>query len=318
MPVTRIRCAATVPASSRPAAISTVRRATATSPLPPPSRGGGESASPTSRSDGPKLCTPWDHRPWSKAAGSDPKPMRSKSSSGEFRWTGRRYSSMTRLSSCRWIEVRTSGTASEMNPGLLPVLWIEVPPCRQAASIRSRRSGSMLGRDGGTRHSVVTTFDAGLQQAAHVVRRRAPAACTARSRPPVRGSRRSDRVARTPVGPERRTSSPASLAGLVLRVHVEPGQRHVGVLDHPAQRRGHRCCRWPTGPPGTAALTLGHQVRHSYGVDTTGCHRLSAVAPLPSASDALYRTLVGQAHVGGVDQLAVPPMAPTPSASELR
>ena len=33
-----------------------------------------------------------------------------------------------------------------MNPGLLPVLWIEVPPSAQAASIRSRVAGSRLGR----------------------------------------------------------------------------------------------------------------------------------------------------------------------------
>jgi hypothetical protein len=31
-----------------------------------------------------------------------------------------------------------------MKPGLLPVLWIEVPPASQAASMRARSSGSML------------------------------------------------------------------------------------------------------------------------------------------------------------------------------
>ena len=31
-----------------------------------------------------------------------------------------------------------------MKPGLLPVLWIDVSPARQAASTRSRTSGSML------------------------------------------------------------------------------------------------------------------------------------------------------------------------------
>ena len=30
-----------------------------------------------------------------------------------------------------------------MNPGLLPVLWMEVPPRRQASSTRSRTTGSM-------------------------------------------------------------------------------------------------------------------------------------------------------------------------------
>ena len=53
----------------------------------------------------------------------------------------------------------TIGTASVMNPGLLPVLWIDVPPAAQAASIRSRIAGSRLG---GWWNSprVVTTFAA--------------------------------------------------------------------------------------------------------------------------------------------------------------
>ena len=38
----------------------------------------------------------------------------------------------------------TSGSASVMKPGLLPVLWIEVPPAAHAASMRARRAGSML------------------------------------------------------------------------------------------------------------------------------------------------------------------------------
>jgi hypothetical protein len=42
------------------------------------------------------------------------------------------------------MDVSTSGTASEMNPGLLPVLWIEVPPAAQASSTRWRSAGSML------------------------------------------------------------------------------------------------------------------------------------------------------------------------------
>ena len=58
----------------------------------------------------------------------------------------------------RWIEVSTIGSASVMKPGLLPVLWIDDPPASHAASIRPRRSGSMLaGRWSSPR--VVTTFD---------------------------------------------------------------------------------------------------------------------------------------------------------------
>ena len=48
-------------------------------------------------------------------------------------------------SSRRWIEVSTRVTASEMKPGLLPVLWTELPPRRQASSTRSRRPGSIEG-----------------------------------------------------------------------------------------------------------------------------------------------------------------------------
>ncbi|MGW5752268.1 hypothetical protein [Nocardia rhamnosiphila] len=52
---------------------------------------------------------------------------------------------MASESSRRWIEASTSGTASVMNPGLLPVLWIEVAPAAQAASTRARIPGSILG-----------------------------------------------------------------------------------------------------------------------------------------------------------------------------
>ena len=70
--------------------------------------------------------------------------MSSNSSSGELRSERSAYSSIDSRSSRRWIDVSTSGTASEMKPGLLPVLWIDVPPRRQASSIRSRTAGSRL------------------------------------------------------------------------------------------------------------------------------------------------------------------------------
>ena len=115
-----MRWAATVPASSRPAASSVVRRATATSPPASTDSRGRDSASATSRSEGPKLWAPCDQRPGSKAPGSVPKPIRSNSSSGELRRDRSANSSMTRPSSSRWIEDRTRGTASEMNPGAAP------------------------------------------------------------------------------------------------------------------------------------------------------------------------------------------------------
>jgi hypothetical protein len=58
MPDTTIRCAATVPASSVPAAMRTGRRAAATSPLASTESSGISSASATSWSDGPKLIRP--------------------------------------------------------------------------------------------------------------------------------------------------------------------------------------------------------------------------------------------------------------------
>jgi hypothetical protein len=144
MPATMICWAATVPASSVPAAISTVRAAHATSPLASMASSGSDSASASSRSDGPKLSRPWLSRAGENASGARPKPMTSNSSPGEFRSERSAYSLMTSPSSRRWMEVRTSGSASEMNPGLLPVLWIDVPPAAHAVSTCPRRAGSML------------------------------------------------------------------------------------------------------------------------------------------------------------------------------
>jgi hypothetical protein len=79
------------------------------------------------------------------------------SRSGESRFERSANSSMISDSSVPWIDVSTMGSASVMNPGLLPVLWIEVPPSAQAASTRARRAASMLaGRWNSPR--VVTTL----------------------------------------------------------------------------------------------------------------------------------------------------------------
>lgn len=51
---------------------------------------------------------------------------------------------MVRFVSCRWMDISTSGTASLIKPGLLPVLCTEARPRAHAASIRLRRVGSML------------------------------------------------------------------------------------------------------------------------------------------------------------------------------
>ena len=83
--------------------------------------------------------------------------MTSKRSSGEGLSDRSANSSMVRESSDRWIDVNTIGTASVMKPGLLPVLWIDVPPSEHAASTASRSPSSMLaGRWNSPR--VVTTL----------------------------------------------------------------------------------------------------------------------------------------------------------------
>lgn len=149
-PETVIRCAATVPGGSVPAAIVVGRGAVATSPDATTESSGRPRASPSRRRDGPKLSRTWESRASSKSAGALPNPMTSNSIPGESRRDRSAYSWMVRWSRRRWIDARTSGTASVMKPGLLPVLWIEVPPRAQAASTRSRTALSMLG-GGGTR-----------------------------------------------------------------------------------------------------------------------------------------------------------------------
>ncbi|WP_262062193.1 hypothetical protein [Streptomyces sp. STR69] len=140
-----IRCAATVPTGRVPAAIVVVRRASATSPVASTESSGVPSASASSRNDGPKLSRSPVSRCSPNSAGGCPKPITSNSSPGESRWERSANSSIVSASSRRWIEVRTIGRASVMNPGLLPVLWTEVPPSAHASSIRFRVTGSRLG-----------------------------------------------------------------------------------------------------------------------------------------------------------------------------
>ena len=72
------------------------------------------------------------------------------SRSGESRRDRSAYSLIVRDVSLRWIDASTIGSASVMKPGLLPVLWIDVPHGSQAASMRARTAGSKLW-GGGTR-----------------------------------------------------------------------------------------------------------------------------------------------------------------------
>ena len=141
--MTAIRWAATAPAAMGPAAISTSWVALATAPEDSTESRGRPTASARVRSDGPKAWAPWAHRRSSNASGAFPNPMTSNRRFGELRSERSANSSICRWSRRRWIEVSTSGTASVMNPGLLPVLWIELSPCRQARSTRSRTAGSI-------------------------------------------------------------------------------------------------------------------------------------------------------------------------------
>ncbi len=145
-------------------------------------------------------------------------------------------SSIDRLSRRRWIEVSTRGTASEMNPGLLPVPWIDVPPRRQADSMRSRtdwlQSGRVLELAAG-RHDV----GAGLEQAADIVEIAGLRHVQDAVGP--EGEDLVDRVRGPHPGGGARAAQLAGIAtDLVRRVHVQTDQRHVRMLDDPAQRAG--------------------------------------------------------------------------------
>ena len=177
------------PPRSSPPRSSVRCRHAATSAVPSTSSRGIESASARRRRDAPNDSTPcWANRRGSNAAGSAPKPMSPNSSSGESRDERSADSSMVRQSSRRSREVRTSGSASLMKPGLLPVLWIDVLPGGTPPRSAPRTAGSMLaGRWNSPR--VVTTL---VPAAEHGTgrRRHSPGACRARSRPGGRGSPR--------------------------------------------------------------------------------------------------------------------------------
>ena len=120
-------------------------------------------------------------------------------------------SSIVRQSNRRWIEVSTNGTASVMNPGLMPVLCRLVPPRSQAASIRSRTSGSMLaGRWNSLRVAITLAPDSSSRHRTSMSGR--SAMYSTQSGDTARMSARS-RVAVTPTG-SRPHSSPASRPAL--------------------------------------------------------------------------------------------------------
>ena len=178
-----------------------------------------------------------------------------------------------------------------MNPGLLPVLWIDVPPAAHAASTRARTSGSRLA---GWWNSprVVTMLAPDLEQPAHLVE----VAALRHVEDAVRLERQDvvDVVGREDAGRGGAASSPASSPTLSGEWTCTPTRSRRGMLDDPAQRRGCRCCRSPTAPRGTWPAR---------------CRRssLDLSVPLTRGERGLVEHVGGQAHVGGVDQPTVAP-----------
>ena len=188
-----------------------------------------------------------------------------------------------------------------MNPGLLPVLWIDVPPCRQAASTRSRRRGP-CSPDGGTRRG--SSRCRAPRPAGGTPRRgRSPAACRARSPLPSARTSSMSPVARTPVGPSpqlpRRPCRPWWASG-----RARPPGSAAGARS-PAGATGCRCCRWPTARPAGRSASPADRRGHRPG-------------PLASGQAGLVEHVLGQAHVGRVDEPAVAPDGADASASDAR
>ena len=137
---------------------------------PRPSRAAARARRPAAAATARSWPAPCAQRAGSNVAGSAPEPHEVEEQRRASRgWTGRRTRRSAARSRRRWIEVSTIGTASEMNPGLLPVLWIDVPP-RRAGRLDPgpRPSGSMLAGWWNS-PAVVTTLSARRQQAAHLV-----------------------------------------------------------------------------------------------------------------------------------------------------
>ena len=229
MPLTCIRCAPMVPAARCPAAISTslAGRRHLSRRLDPSS--GSDRARRWSRANRRRRRRRAPRRRCgSKVAGSRPKPMRSKISSGELRDDMSANSSISRWSRRRCNEVRTSGSASVMKPGLDPVLCSDDPPLR----------AGRLNPATGLRVEPCRVVELAARR--HHVRARSRAAGTARPRRPGRPCRGRSPVGgrgspprpawpRTPVGAQAAQLSGVA-SGLVLRIDVEPDEVEVRML----------------------------------------------------------------------------------------
>ena len=120
-PTIVVRCAATVPAGRSPAASAVSWRAAAISPAQVQSSVGRPAASASNASGGRNSASRYEARLVSKPSIGRPKPICANSMCGESRFDKFAYSSISIASTRRCIERSASGSASVMNPGLLPV-----------------------------------------------------------------------------------------------------------------------------------------------------------------------------------------------------
>ena len=138
-----------------------------------------------------------------------------------------------------------------MNPGLLPVLWIELPPWSQAASTCLRTAGSMLsGRWNSPR--VVTTFAPDASSRHTWSKSQAAGMYSTQSAPSARISS-SSHVAATPVA-GRPHSSPASFPALAGEWTYTPANVMSGcsMTDRSAREPMFPVAHWTTRYPGAA------------------------------------------------------------------
>ncbi len=214
------------------------------------------------------------------------------SRSGELRDDMSANSSICRCSRLRAIDSKTSGSASVMNPGLLPVEWIEVPPVAHAASTRSRSPGSRLsGRWNSPR---VVTMLAPDSRIRHTSSKSQPCCMYSTQSAPRARTSSIELVATTPVVATPH-SSPASLPDLLRRVHVQPDELEAAGARSPPAATSSRCSPSPTGRRGTSGRSRpGFRIRPVGG--GLRVHRVP-VCGLPVSGLRVRFAEVGLAHL---------------------
>ena len=216
-----------------------------------PPRNPAAARAPRRRSsrDGPKLSRKWETRCSATSPGACPKPITSNSSAGRvaLRQVGELVDRQPVEPSLDRRQHERDGLGDE--PGAAARCCGS--RCRPRRMPPRRAGGPRVAGSPGRWNSprVVTTF-VPTRAAGRPSSKSQPCGMySTQSAPRARMSSTSF-VARTPVA-----SSAAEFAGVApdlvggcARTH-RPGQ--VRVLDHGPQRHGSRCCRWPTGRPGS-------------------------------------------------------------------